>query len=159
MALNTIDLRNLIEPFQRNGIFKGVFPCDMLPKIDSFPAGFIINLSDHTSIGSHWVGLFIDRHGVAEYFDSFGFPPRQRDIVRFIKKNSKNMLFNERQIQHIVSNKCGKFVVLFILCKLYNKSVPEIIAKFSTNLKVNDILIENCFNYFKQLRKNILYSM
>lgn len=154
MALTTIDIRNLIEPFQINGIFKGVYPCDLLPKRFSLPAAFIINLSSHKTRGSHWVALYIDRKRVAHYFDSFGFSPQQNNIVTFINKHSKKMHFNKRQIQHVVSNKCGKFSILFILSKLFNKCFEEIINKFSPNLGVNDIVIENMFKYFNQLRKN-----
>lgn len=89
MALTTIDIRNMIEPFQINGIFKGVYPCDLLPKRFSLPAAFIINLSSHKTRGSHWVALYIDRKRVAHYFDSFGFSPQQNNIATFIKKHSK----------------------------------------------------------------------
>lgn len=158
MALTTLDIKLMIEPFQQNGIFKGVFPCDGLPEKFSLPAGFVINLSDHNSRGSHWVGLFIDRKRTADYFDSFGFPPKQREIIRFIKKHSKRLNHNKKQIQHIISNKCGKFVILFILCKIFNKSVNQVIDKFSSNMSVNDILIENLYAYFTQLRKSIIYN-
>lgn len=157
MALTTLDIRNMIEPFQRLGIFKGVFPCDGLPEKFSLPAGFIINLSKHDSRGSHWVALYIDRYRIAHYFDSFGFPPQQGEIIRFINRHSKKLNFNKKQIQHIISDKCGKFAVLFILAKMYNKCVEEIMEKFSSNLRVNDVVIENIFNYFNQIRKSRIY--
>lgn len=158
MALTNIDIRNMIEPFQIFGIFKGVFPCDTLPTQFTLPAAFVINLSGHDSRGSHWVGLFIDCNNEAEYFDSFGFPPLQNHIQYFIHSYSKTLTFNSKQFQHIVSNKCGKYVILFILCKMYGKNVDEVFEKFSSNLAVNEIVIENLFKYFSQLRKNIIYT-
>lgn len=158
MALTNLDILQIIDPFQKSGIFKGVFPCDMLPKRISVPAGFIINLSNHNSRGSHWVALYINEHREAEYFDSFGFPPRQKEIIQFIKLNSRSLSFNNKQIQHISSNKCGKFVILFILTKMYRKNFEEILEKFSSNLGVNEIVIEDLFKYFKQLRKEFIYN-
>lgn len=156
MALTNFDILNLLEPFQQYGIFKGVFACDSLPKIFSLPAAFIVNLSKHDSRGTHWVALHIDRTGVAEYFDSFGLPPSQNDILKFIQSNCKRISFNGKQIQHITSNKCGKYVILFILCKMLGKSVREVFGKFSSNLSVNDIVIENLIKYFLQLRINLI---
>lgn len=155
MALTNIDIKNILQPFQIHGIFKGVFPCDSLPSTFSLPAAFIINLSEHNSRGSHWVGLFIKRNKEAEYFDSFGFPPLQSHIQHFIQLNTKNLTFNSKQLQHIISNKCGKYVILFILCKMYGKNSDEVFEKFSTNLIVNEIVIENQFKYFTQLRKSL----
>lgn len=155
MALTNLDILHIIDPFQKSGIFKGVFPCDELPKKFTLPAAFVINLSKHNSRGSHWIGLFINKDRKAEYFDSFGFQPNQSEIIRFIKLNSKEYSFNNKQIQHISSNKCGKFVILFILAKMYNKNFGEILEKFSSNLGVNEVVIENLFHYFTQLRTHI----
>lgn len=148
----------MIDPFQKSGIFKGVFACDQLPHNFTLPAAFVVNLSNHSSRGSHWIGIFIDSEQKTEYFDSFGFPPSQRDIIDFIKKHSKTLRYNTKQIQHIVSNKCGKFVILFILCKMHNKNVENIFQKFSSNLSVNEIIIENIINYFNQLRTDIIFK-
>lgn len=156
MALTNIDIMNILQPFQIHGILKGVFPCDSLPKKFSLPAAFIINLSGHDSRGSHWVGLFINRNREAEYFDSFGFPPSQSHIKNFVQSNCKNITFNSKQLQHIISNKCGKYVILFILCKMYGKNSDEVFEKFSKNLIVNEIVIENQFKYFTQLRNNLI---
>lgn len=84
MALTTLDILNLIGPFKRLYIFKDVFACDDLPKKFILPAAVVVNLSKHDSHGSHCVGLFFDEKRTADYFDSFGFPPRQQDIILFI---------------------------------------------------------------------------
>lgn len=158
MALTNLDITYLIEPFQRFGIFKGVFPCDSLPNKFSLPAAFVVNLSNHNSRGSHWIAIYIDQLKRADYFDSFGLPPTQKDILNFLQKHSKSMTYNKKQIQHIISNKCGKYVTLFVLCKLYGKNVNEVFERFSLNLAVNEIIIDNLLKYFTQLRKNIIYG-
>lgn len=158
MALTNLDITNIIDPFQKNGIFKGVFASDNLPKTFSLPAAFVVNLSHHNTIGSHWIGLYIDSNRVAEYFDSFGFPPLQKDIKKFVKLHSKSFYYSKKQIQHIASNKCGKFVILFILAKMYKKDFGEILERFSSNLGVNEIVIEDLMKYFKQCRRGIIYK-
>lgn len=101
MALTNIDVLHLINPFQRCDIFKGVYACDMLPKKNSLPAAFIVNLSPHNSRGSHWIGIFIDDKREAYYFDSFGFASTETNILKFIKSHSKRLNFNAKQYQHI----------------------------------------------------------
>lgn len=158
MALTTVDINHLIEPFEKLGIFKGVFACDNLPNFITLPAAFVINLSKKNSNGSHWVGLFIDCEGFAEYFDSFGFPPLEKNIAYYIRRHSQKMRYNKKQLQHLVSNKCGKNVILFILCKMYNKNFDEILARFSNNLGVNEIIIENIMKYFNEKRRELIYK-
>lgn len=158
MALTTLDLLEMLDPFRKNGVFKGVFPCDRLPEKFTLPAAFIINLSDHTSRGSHWVGLFINRKRHGEYFNSFGFGPNQQDIIKFISLNCIELSFSKKQIQHITSNKCGKYVIIFILTKMYNRNFGEILDKFSSNLGVNELVIENLIKYFKQKRNELIYN-
>lgn len=41
---------------------------------------------------------------------------------------------------------------------MYGKEVNEVFEKFSSNLTINELVIENLFNYFKELRKNIVLS-
>lgn len=69
--MDTISINCTIKPFQRQSIFKGVFPCDSLPNQFSLPAIFVINLSPHTEGGTHWVAVYIPVNRIAYYFDSF----------------------------------------------------------------------------------------
>lgn len=139
-------------PFQRASIFKGVFACDQLPKHVNLPAAFVINLSPSNEKGTHWVGLYINKSGEANYFDSYGFfPLTNKHIGYFIRMHSKKMNYNHKQIQHLSSTNCGKYVAIFILSQIYNRNFDEIIEKFSNNLKINDLVLENLFNYFKNI--------
>lgn len=153
MALTTLDIYKFIEPFKRSNIFKRVFPSDCLPSKFSLPAAFVINLAEHTSRGTHWVALYIQKNGYAEYFDSLGFPPTEKNIILFIRKHCKLVEHNEKQIQHISSNKCGKFVITFILSKMYGRNI---LPAFSTNLYVNEIVVENILTYFEGQHRLLL---
>lgn len=147
--MDTLSINSAIKPFQRHKIFKGVFPCDSLPNYFSLPAIFVINLSPHTEAGSHWVAAYISEERVAYYFDSFGLPIKNSYILRFLKKHAKWITHNQNQLQHIASNKCGKFCCVFVVTILKNCSISSFLCKFGKNLFVNDIVIENMYNYLK----------
>lgn len=148
--MDTFTINKVINPHQKNSIFKGVYPCDSLPKKFSLPSIFIVNLSPHSEPGSHWISIYIASNGHAFYFDSFGIPIRNIYIHQFLKKHSKRVTYNRQQLQHIMSNKCGKFCCVFAITILKKCTIPSFINKFSKNLYVNDIVIENMYNYLKR---------
>lgn len=154
MALNTIDIIKIMNPLQRLRIFSGVYAADCLPHRIKLPCAFIINTSPRSELQGHWIALYINKNGVAEYFDSFGFPPIQKDIKYFLRVHAKKIIYNMKQLQHLSSVKCGKFAIVFILIKMFGKSTKELTAKFSSNLMVNDLIVERIF---KNLNNFISY--
>lgn len=149
--MDTLSILSAIKPYQRRNIFKGVYPCDSLPKKFSLPAIFVVNLSPHNEPGSHGVTIYISYMRNAFYFDSFGFPVNNYYISLFLKKNAIRIDYNAKQLQHISSNKCGHFCCAFAISILKNCTVSSFISKFCTNLYVNDITIQNMYNYFKKI--------
>lgn len=147
--MDTISIREYIRPYQRGSIFKGVFPCDSMPTNFRLPAAFVINLSQHDEPGTHWVSLYISETGSAFYFDSFGLKPSNFHINAFIKTHSKSVKYNIKQIQHISSNKCGRFCCVFVVAVLKNCPIISFFNRFGMNLYVNDIIIENMYNFLK----------
>lgn len=145
--MDTISIKHTIKPFQRQNIFKGVYACDSLPNQFSLPAIFVINLSPHTEGGSHWVSIYISVNRIAFYFDSFGLPVRNSYIAQFLKKHAIRVTYNKTQLQHITSTKCGKFCCAFAIAILKNCSISSFMTKFCKNLFVNDIVVENMYNY------------
>lgn len=132
------------------GIFKGVFACDTLPSKISCPAVFIVNLSRKNEAGSHWVSIYMNQNSECYYFDSFGFPPKNKFIIMFLKKHAKRIYYNKRQIQHITSIKCGKYCCLFCICVLKHSAIGHFIQKFSQNLYVNEIVVDQMFRNMKK---------
>ena len=57
----------------------GVYQRKNLPKIKDW--AYLINLDEFKSIGTHWIGLYVNGDDVT-YFDSFG--------VEYIPKEIKN---------------------------------------------------------------------
>lgn len=148
--MDSLSIARFTESYQRRNIFKGVFPCDLLPHKFSLPAAFIINLSPHNDPGSHWVAVYIDEKGLAFYFDSFGFGIKNYFISTFLRLHSKKVTFNKKQLQHISSNKCGKFCCVFVACILKNCSISDFLKNFSLNLFVNDLIIDNMYKYLEK---------
>jgi hypothetical protein len=150
--MNTHQLRTFLyhhkEFFHENNFFVGA--CDKLPKSFNLPAGFVINLSKSHEKGSHWVSLFIDKFGGGKYFDSFGLQPKNRDILRFIKKNCTSIEFNGIQLQQINSRACGKYAAVFLIYCFQKKMLYEFSKYFCKNTFINDILIEKLFNSMKK---------
>lgn len=147
--MDTISIRDYIRQYQKKNIFKGVFPCDGMPHNFSLPAAFIINLSPCNEPGTHWVAFYINAAGVGIYFDSFGMKPTNRHIISFIRMHTKETIYNRKQIQHITSNKCGRFCCIFIVSMLKKCSVNSFINRFGLNLYVNDIIVENMYSFYK----------
>lgn len=145
--MDTISIRNYIKPYQRQNIFKGVFPCDSLPNSFRLPAAFVINLSPHDEPGSHWVALYIAENGYAFYFDSFGMRPTNSHIIAFLKMHTIRFIYNKIQLQHISSNKCGQFCCVFSVLVLKNCAINSFLSRFGINLYVNDFTIEHMYNY------------
>ena len=148
--MDTITINEFIIAHQKKNIFKGVYPCDRLPSKFTLPAVFVVNLSKHDEPGTHWIAIFINKNGVAFYFDSFGFDIRNDDIRDFLKKKSKRILHNKKQLQHISSNKCGLFCCAFAIAILKECSIEEFLNKFSVNLFINDRIIDSMYDYLKK---------
>lgn len=146
--MNTIQLIKLFDKYPHGGIFKGVYPCDKLPKKISLPAALIVNLSKSNHQGSHWISIYIDSRRQAEYFDSLGFAIKNWYIKDFLTKNCKKISYNKQQLQHISSNYCGLYAFNFIIYKLQGGSIADFCKKFSKNTIINDIFIHNQHTYY-----------
>ena len=83
----------------------------------------IFNLHNYNQPGSHW--LIISRKNNNIFiFDSFGVGHIPKNIYDIYK--NFNIITNIYRIQHINSNLCGLFCVLFCLYKVNNKKVHRI---------------------------------
>jgi hypothetical protein len=67
---------------------------DSLPKfVHSYPAAFIINTHPKNKPGEHWIAVYFYANLKAVYFDSYGFPPRNKYVVKFLKMELHYMDF------------------------------------------------------------------
>lgn len=77
----------------------------------------------------------------------------EEHILLFIRKNIKLLNYNQKQIQHISSKKCGKFVIAFILSQMYGRNILD---AFASNLSVNEIIVENILAYLNEQRRMVM---
>jgi hypothetical protein len=124
--MNTLEILKLLKNDQAVGqIFLGVYPADMLPKITQFPAALIANLDPSTEPGTHWVSLYFNKTGICEYFDSFGRKPGF--LERYILKNCKKYVYNNKQVQEIFTTVCGQLCIYVLLWRVRGVSFKEIV--------------------------------
>jgi hypothetical protein len=143
--LSNIELENMAE---KDGLdLIGVFSKDRLP-VERRVGSYIINLQDYDDgSGSHWGSFKIFENGKACYFDSFGtIPPK--DVDDFLKI-FKPSAWNNRHIQAVKSENCGRFCLLFI--KYFNdfdtkkndvfEAYDDFLNIFSNDVNKNDKIL------------------
>ena len=129
--------------------FLGAFAKDEIPtKINSFPCCFIINTENRSEPGEHWLAVYINNQKIAQFFYSYGLPPSYYQLEAPLKKISRKINYNQRQIQG-TSTYCGLYCVLFLLFAVRN-NLNSFYNQFSTDFIKNDFiisyLIKNDFN-------------
>ena len=150
--MNTLEIEGLLSSHPHaSRLFEGVFPCDLLPhKIDpGRRCIFIINTDKSNRSGEHWVAVYFEGSGRAQYFDSFGLPPLVGDIENFIARNCAMFVYNNRHIQNFLSSCCGLYVVYFTQQKSLGVSFSKLLSIFNTtNLYNNDLIV------WRQVQRN-----
>ena len=92
----------------------------------------------------HWVALLLQKNRCF-YFDSFGLPVLNTNITHFLRKYKK-VTYTDICIQHIYSEKCGKFCIEFINYVYSKKSYNNFISQFEfVKLYKNDEIVENIY--------------
>ena len=123
--------------------FMGCFASDLLPSFpNSFPKTLIINTKPSNMKGEHWVALVLKKKKCF-YFDSFGVPILNDDILQFLQDYYK-VTYSDVCIQSVNSEKCGKFCIAFVKAVRSKQSYSEFLSNFNfIDLASNDLLIEN----------------
>ena len=139
-GLSSNQIRKYLENVPR---FLGCFPSDKIPVIDTYPSTIIINTAKSDHPGDHWVALHL-RENVCYYFDSFGIPLIEDDIIKFLKKYYKKVIYNKMCIQDVTSIACGLFCIAFIKNVNTKESYSLFLNHFTfDNLKENDHTVIN----------------
>ena len=135
-----------IQKYENEPRFNGVFSRDNLLE-HSFTkikdGAYIINLDEHSNIGTHWVALHMTNNNVT-YFDAVEAEHIPKEIKAFIK--NKNIKTNIFRIQVYDSVMCGYFCIKFIDFMFKGKSLTEYTNLFSpNNFKKKDDMILKYF--------------
>ena len=114
--------------YQNQTRFNGVCFRDNLP--DKIKDGvYVINLSEYSDIGTHWVALYVHKANDVTYFDSFGVEHIPKEIKKLI--SNKNMKTNIFRIQAYDSTMCGYFYIGFTNFMLAGKTLTDFTNLFS----------------------------
>lgn len=122
MTTSNIEIEEFLFPLQftkKKTPFIGVFSCDNIPTnqiVRKKQFAIICNLSKHDEEGSHFVTILCSNRTEIIYIDSFGFPPSNIYILKFLYASRRKLLFyNISCIQHPLSKACGYFCMFFVL--------------------------------------------
>ena len=127
--------------YENDEKLNGVCSRDNLPnKIKD--GAYVINLDEHSDIGTHWVALWVNNTNVT-FFDNFGVEHIPKEIIKFVE--NRNIKTNIFMIQAYDST-CRYFCIGFIDFMFKRKTLTEYTNSFSPNdFKRNDHTILNYF--------------
>ena len=128
--MNSFQIENLLAADDK---FLGCFPHDMLPPFPKkFPRSLIINTDDSSKPGNHWVGLVLNKNK-CYYFDSFGVPILEKNIIHFLNHRYSTAIVNNTCIQDAFSSLCGKFTIAFVAYVKDERQYHKFISVFDPN--------------------------
>lgn len=134
---------------QARGItFLGVFPKDRLPgRVPPNPCLLIINTDDHDKPGEHWISIYFNPNKQhAEYFDSFGETPLA-ELQTYMLRHAKRFVFNDKQIQSVMSAYCGHYVILFCAYRSIGYDLNKFVGLFTSDFCFNDFIAHRIVCY------------
>ena len=119
------------------------FPLDELPYFPQrLPATLIVNTDISTQNGKHWLALLLDKDKCL-YFDSFGLPIVEELLLKYLEPHYNVVTYSDVCIQHIKSDKCGKFCILFVKHVKSKSTYDKFLSHFNLKyLKENDVIVE-----------------
>lgn len=148
--MNSLQITNIVRNDKNiNHIFKGVIPWDFLPnyKIFQRPAAYIVNTDKSDKSGSHWVLMILYNDDKSIFFDSYGFSPQSElfniNFMRFLKRNSNNIAFQNRQIQDTTSSYCGHYCIFMLYHLSSGMSYENALTYFDDDFKRNDSIVDS----------------
>jgi hypothetical protein len=140
----SLDIEQVISTIDNRKQFLGCFPLDQLPDFPTqFPKSCIINTQTSTKVGEHWIALILtNKH--CFYFDSFGLPIIDQRIIEYLNPHYTIVRYSDVCIQHIESDKCGEFCIVFVTQVNSKITYEKFISQFNLeDVRENDNIIEN----------------
>jgi len=156
--MNTTEIDKILRSdCELSTVFDGVYPSDRLPRhCGEIETAVVMNVDPHHLDGSHWVCVFIDKHGKGEYFDSYGQKPCVSNFVRFMNNNCKSWTWNDTLLQALDSDVCGHYCIWFLSERARGKTMDEIVSRFTDKCDKNDQMVrKNVISRFKKIASKI----
>lgn len=147
-----IELSNFIDNLcSLRPNFLGVCSINTMPKNLLKRQFFFANIDLNTGIGSHWICVLKNDKNEIELFDSLGNTDLK--IEWFLKhcpiKSKVRLIYNLTPVQSLFSNSCGKFVLYFIIKRMFNLDISfsKLINQiFDDNVDQNEIVVSSFLN-------------
>ena len=131
--------------------YQGTFSCDGIkkPNFNNNISTYIFNLSKLNEKGSHLVAIQINSKAKKViYFDSFGFPCTNKDILTFIFSVNNKYEYNSKQIQDFESNYCGMYCLAFVMHHDSNNKFINFLRMFNSDKLIkNDEIVVNYISH------------
>ena len=109
--------------------YRRTFSCNKIPYFSDQNFSIIINLSKDNEQGTHLISLFFLKANFF-YFDSYGLKYNNIYISKYLAKYSKRIVYWKKPLQHILSDHCGFYCILFILFIENNNSLEGFLSLF-----------------------------
>ena len=113
-------------------MFYGVYPADKIPNLRSLPALIVCNTDTSSKRGEHSIVLYFDKNRREKYFDSFGRCPFEHFKI-YLDENFVEWIWNERQIQSVISKFCGHYCIFYCVYRSKGLDVRKIVRIFTKN--------------------------
>ena len=160
--MNTMQLLSVL---QRDKAFLDVYPCDLLPRklITRRPTGIVVNTHPHTMPGEHWLAVYLPTNGPGEFFDPYGVDPDNpripETITAFLWRQGREIIFQQKQLQHPSSATCGYHCVFFLQNRTKGLSFDQILKLYSEDAAKNDRMVVVCQEQKNSKKAPILPSV
>lgn len=139
-------------------IFQGVFASDQLPyRVADYPSAYIANVDPSELPGSHWVAMYFNEEGKAEFWDSYGQAPElySKHFTDFLDRNSYYMIRNRTVLQSLDSSVCGEYCIYYLIHRCRGFSMQTIVNRFSKKKRLNDSIV---YEFVKRHYPNVLHE-
>ena len=85
---------------------------DQLPRQNPIHVkAYIVNTERSIKAGEHWVAVIFNNDGNVLYFDSYGLPPLETEIIDFLDNHSFSWSYNRQRLQSLQSKICGLYCI------------------------------------------------
>jgi len=132
-------------------LYLGAYSADTLPSQIKTSHFIVANTDLSSNVGKHWYIIYRYSSSILEVFDSLGIDSDKKNFLESNLKLSgvKKVIYNTTQFQTNQSDTCGKFVIYFIINRLFNldhsfKNLLEEI--FSPNQDQNEFNVRTFYN-------------
>ena len=145
--MNTKEINDELKYYKN---FIGAFPLDKIPILKKRPIFIIVNTDPSTEPGEHWVSIYLKSNKKGEYFDSFGFPPKN-EIRRYLDDQCpRGWSRINFMLQSITAISCGVYCVVYVKIRSIGYTLRQFIQLFTlVSPSINELILSKLY---KKLR-------